>query len=442
MTTATKAKTLDDLCPLPEITESLFFQLKDPNDNLLLTKMLESRNTSQNYQVELFDLLCFDHFLRTGVAHVMFGDRYVVAPLCIDDYTAIIDLETYCVYTIDERIMHLTDYRIKKAIEYAPAAVLLSKLDINRQESKKLTHYSPSTKKRYFWLLINADLEEYAEESEEPMRCPLHSFVSDFHMEPCVSFTCLSRFYSIDIETEPEELEALLKRFAEGEIKVTEYTESDWKSVSKKDTKKYTEKQITPNRPAPGYTLVTSNKQFTVDSGWCLDLRWHRPPVVLINDSQDPKHSLLFGQDDDAYFGVELPKKASSIDQAFEVLIPAAVKQAYKENRAVNRQGEWFTVARKLEEVIPMTKAVITFRTVDITDNSEVRSVSLNRDHEKASHHYVLTKDGRVASDGTIYACDACLQHENYDHPDLYTKDWVSYHRNTAVRSFSVKGVD
>ena len=452
MVSATTPTTTDSYTLLPEISDDLFFELTHLNDLTLLEKML--RSDSGLNEDALTELLSFEKFLKTGVAHITYIDKYVITYLNDTSRLAIVDTETYCVYAIERTITSLVDWRIKEALSYAPCAVLLSQLKVSPQVLLSRTKVSSRNKKkpsiaekilneRYFWLLVNADAAEGdAAYDEITDRHPFCNLVSDFHSDPCISFTCLARFYDIDLISKPKDLEKLLVKFSEGQITVTEYTEHSWLQLSKRQHEAYISKGQIPPQPAPGYTLVKIRQKYNSAGENTYSAQWHRPPVVLINDSADPKHSLLFGQDDDAYFGVELPKKARSIDQAFDALIPAEVKQAYKNKQDVDRQGEWFAVSRKHTEVVDLTEAVITFATLNVHEYAESTVVSLNRDHADSAHHYILTADGRVDSAGVVYAFDACLQHEHRDHPDLHTKGWVSYHRNTATRAFSVKGVD
>ena len=71
----------------------------------------------------------------------------------------------------------------------------------------------------------------------------------------------------------------------------------------------------------------------------------------------------------------------------------------------------------------------------------EINYISLER-QEGGAKHFVGSTDVRVSKDGIVYAKNPTLTHENGDHPNVTSKDWVAYYRNTAVRAFSVEGVD
>jgi len=62
----------------------------------------------------------------------------------------------------------------------------------------------------------------------------------------------------------------------------------------------------------------------------------------------------------------------------------------------------------------------------------------------EGSRHFIDGGNIRISKTGTVYARNFNLCHENGDHPTVTMDDntWYSFHCNTAVRSFSVEGVD
>lgn len=174
-------------------------------------------------------------------------------------------------------------------------------------------------------------------------------------------------------------------------------------------------KKSEPNPPGLGFTYIKSRHI------------WHKSGSILFYD-KTLKKSYLLGQDEDQYFGVELPANPKNIDEAIEFLKP-------KEIRNINcqRQGEWFIVPACKKNVPNIKDCVVTGSTINLpVDNntSNVHAICCRDD----SH------DIRLSKDGTIYARSGFVNH--VEHKDVVFTDWVKFLKNTAVRSVSVDGVD
>ena len=144
---------------------------------------------------------------------------------------------------------------------------------------------------------------------------------------------------------------------------------------------------------------------------------------------------MLFGVDDSAYFGCELPCRAASIDEAFRALTPDHLHGV----SGLVRQGEWFMVPVKEKDVPDPKDCVLLFNAR--ADAWEDEVVFLPLDHPDSNCHVIGTTDGRVGRDGKVYALSACLDHQEHGTTDAGSK-WVTFEKNTAVRSYSQEGVD
>ena len=61
-------------------------------------------------------------------------------------------------------------------------------------------------------------------------------------------------------------------------------------------------------------------------------------------DTHRPAAYFICGMDDNQYFISELPGRPQTVEQAFNALKPAEVKQAETDGRQVERQGDWFFI--------------------------------------------------------------------------------------------------
>lgn len=174
-----------------------------------------------------------------------------------------------------------------------------------------------------------------------------------------------------------------------------------------------------------GYSLVTNVN----------DYAWHRPASYLFAYGKNQnKRYFVMGQDESQYFGSELPAGVSpkNLAEAFRALQPPVVQSA----KRFMRQGEWFAVP------VPESKIPDPFGP-EILVHPTDGCVTLPKDDESSANH-VLSGDIRVTRDGHIYASNFEVSHSNGDHQDMTADndDWWEFHRNTAVTSYSDKGMD
>lgn len=256
--------------------------------------------------------------------------------------------------------------------------------------------------------------------------------LAEFEM-PVLSLACLAQFFPG--KRGKLRYETLYQRLASNQLRIVDYTPDEMKPLTPAQKKVYAKVRRRKNygsanfesqllqeikSPALGFTLIQPNSKKEV----C----WHRASTVLIWDNVKGQ-TILMGRDDDTYFGCQLPKYAESIADAYHVLTPKEVIG----KKGVKRQGEWFMLPVDKKKVPEEADCVLSFYSDD-------EDVSLPLQKPGGNRHFVHTYDGRVGKDGTVYAEDVSLCHE--EHEEVYVKGWCTFHRNTAVRSFSQEGVD
>jgi hypothetical protein len=222
-----------------------------------------------------------------------------------------------------------------------------------------------------------------------------NSLVEGGLVQNALSFTCLSRFTNC----KPKNIPNLIMT---DKIKIVDFTKD---SIIQTKNKK---------SPGMGYTL-TDEKPYV----------WHRPATFLFN-FVDRKYQVIMGQDEGSYFACELPKDSNckTINEAFVSLIPEEIRN----KKGVLRQGEWFLVPVS-ESRLPKFEDYL----------CEFSHLSLPRDNDYSDYH-VIDGLGFVNKNNKIYATNFNLKHEG--HKTLTCEKWVCFYKNTAVRSFSEKGVD
>jgi len=246
------------------------------------------------------------------------------------------------------------------------------------------------------------------------------SWLSDTTPYVYLSFQCVAELLKI----ESEKVDKLLYN---GELIIRDYTSDERINLTASalaTLKKYKKAPIPaseqPKPPYAGFTLIDANTPF-----------WHRSGSIVLHHKKKDKYYLI-GQDEGQYFGCELPEAATTISEAFSVLMPEAVQ----DRSGVLRQGEWFMlpVDRPPEE----SECALCYHT---PDNAEAAFLSLPRDDIGGNVHSILSRNVLVGRDGVVYAYNPMLRH--MDHSTVNVQNgWVSFHKNTAVRSVSVEGVD
>ena len=131
-------------------------------------------------------------------------------------------------------------------------------------------------------------------------------------------------------------------------------------------------------------------------------------------------------------FIVELPRAVNTIDEAYDSLIPLAVRTAQAEGREVLRQGEHFFI--RIAESSDYKADLARVRdSGSIDKNNRFKTARLsaqgNRDHEASRFN---EKSGLVSG---------FVKHWGREHMDLdLTLGWYRPIPNTAVKAFTITG--
>ncbi len=232
---------------------------------------------------------------------------------------------------------------------------------------------------------------------------------------PSVSFRCLSRFFGCNSLQ-------VAKKIASKEIVLIDHTENSHIKLTKQENdlvKKgaFGVEKLRP--PEPGYALVTQHGTHV----------WHRSGSCLFHDTKKKRY-LLLGQDEDTYFGVQLPGKVSTVKEGYDSLVPGEVKGKF-----FKRQGEWFFIRVPEKEVPILLDCCLTVESGDNTD------AYLPLETDDSNKHSINDGEVRIGKDGKVYIRDSSVSHEQ--HAEIWLKDgWWTPYRNTALASFSEEGVD
>lgn len=248
-------------------------------------------------------------------------------------------------------------------------------------------------------VLINGDdVDEY------------NSLIDDISEMPIISFDCLKMFY-------PNK--KAMSLLCNEKIKILDYTcdekiplTQDERDRLNLDRSFQSDRQeaVTLKRPKPGFSIVGGN--------------WHRSGTVLLHDEENDIY-ILQGQDEGTYFGVELPNKVSTVNEAFNALIPKEAK-----GKKFRRQGEWFMVPVH-EKHVPKIEDCIA---------CSFDRINLPIEDAYSNIHEIYSSDIRIDKHGTIYAFAPSVCHN--EHQSITSAVWNVFYKNTALRSFSAEGVD
>lgn len=240
-----------------------------------------------------------------------------------------------------------------------------------------------------------------------------------FDKDISFSFRCLSRL--IFGVNKPDEHDRIATLFHRGNLKLVDSTEDD-------RSKEWDISGKPLPSPGMGYSIIENRYDQT--------RRWHRSASVLWRLTYKGKtRYFLMGQDEGTYFGVQLPSKARTINEAYTILTP-------KEARIPGtlRHGEWFFAP---SNILKKNK-------VDVELLPYTHTWSLERDtHESNTHCIISTKV--YLYNNQIFVCGGEVTHldelgEEYtgQHTDLYlpSNQYFTIHKNTALLSVSEEGVD
>ncbi len=239
---------------------------------------------------------------------------------------------------------------------------------------------------------------------------------------PVISFNCLARLIGPKTRLTAKEISSILEKLNPLDLHILDFEEAQHVTLSVADQKKVKENKYIP---PVGFTLMLHKQGI------------HRSGAVLL---EHKSNYYLLGQDEGTYFGVQLPKKATTLDQAYSALVPKEVL-----GKKYQRQGEWFVVSVKDAGLkVPATKDCVTYRNTEFWEDFSV--VVLPREENGNPHEIRLEKqdsDYRVDSSNRIYAKKFNLVHN--DHSDLdysSNEEWQTFFENTALKSVSQEGVD
>lgn len=133
-------------------------------------------------------------------------------------------------------------------------------------------------------------------------------------------------------------------------------------------------------------------------------------------------------------FLVELPGKASTIREAYDLLKPESVKQAESKGLKVLRQGEWFFIEEKKQKNIEMEFQ--SFR----ASNKQRNGRNIERFELRAGRNRPNTvKQGFQNAKGEVYV-KGIVEHSGREHAPLKLSGWHKVQVNTSRNSFTIVG--
>jgi hypothetical protein len=170
----------------------------------------------------------------------------------------------------------------------------------------------------------------------------------------------------------------------------------------------------------------------------------HRPAFLLLKKDNTNEYWLM-GMDEGSYFVSLLPEPASSIRDAFGILIPEEVREAQEEGREVKRQGEWFFVeANDLAEQLGIPK---TNRSKKADKLGLIRFYPLpdktgqsGRNAHLVTYCY-KTDRGLLVSGQVRHVRKNDYEEKTGEHRTLRSgKSWYIPYQNTSLKDFSSQG--
>lgn len=228
-----------------------------------------------------------------------------------------------------------------------------------------------------------------------------------------VSFRCIATLLNLDISNKKFVNALTSLKVIECTADTTNYNDKRLKKITNQKQFEKAVKTLVP--PQPGFTLQGSG----------VEAYWHRSGSCLF--TANGKYFLI-GQDEGTYFGVELPARANSINEAYKLLTP---KELLK-RADWKRQGEWYVVPVKKEDISKENNTSFIFF-------DKITDIGLPIDDPDSNIHKVIA-DEILIKNNKIYALNGCLSHE--EHAQVTWEGWATFIKNRAVRSVSVQGVD
>ena len=248
-----------------------------------------------------------------------------------------------------------------------------------------------------------------------------YTYETTFGM-PLVSFNLLARlvFHRSEEIVDQKYRNGAIKMLRDGVIRVIDYVPDSTIPVSDEEIEKwfaakrkdqYAKMEDILKRK--GYTLLITSSL------------WHKPSTVVL-ENKESKEYYLIAQDEDTYFGVELPECPKTVVGGYKILAP---KITYGKNCL--RQGEWFFVPTNESKVPRNEDAIIT----------NVKSFWMGKE-EDGNTHVVTCEEMRVGIDGRVFVMNGEMSHEDHEQLFFDHSIWYEIVKNTAIRSYSQEGVD
>lgn len=263
-------------------------------------------------------------------------------------------------------------------------------------------------------LILNADEGENYHLVED---CNTYKF-------PTLSFACLSKFFNEKDHDSRKNIDAIANLLVRGTFSLLDYSEEQTKKIDPEDLTLYRswvkkgEKGKCPINIPSGFSVVGS--------------LYHKASGVLLKDNRKNGKTMIFGVDEDQYFGCELPTNPTTLKQAFIDLIPKEIR-----NKQFLRQGEWFCVEISKKDFPQVSDFDMYY--YDEYDSSNTCDMFLPIDDPMSNAHHINANKIGI-KDKVIYAYNGTLNHGQ--HESLRLSNYYYFVKNTALRSVSQKGVD
>lgn len=361
---------------------------------------------------DLMDASSFRQFTRTGEAP---NAHYNGVPVFVEESYSYYLLEDFYLFGVDHAYSTGNVPYIMKSVEKSFNDFRFSGIVLDQRHVRCVKNV-----KKVF--IANADVGESV------------GFPDHYATEtPCLSFECLGHFFDPERKSRnrlfEEPVRTAIELFREGKLQIIDFLPEKhipFTDEEKRLAIKQRRRSLTP--PEPGFTAVIGDV-------------WHRPSTVLLwLKDGDRVRYLLLGQDDQQYFGVELPRSCKTVEAAFLALIPNELKKDGKPLPGIQRQGEWFAVPVDVSEVPSENEAVAIMHSEFGKGEEHVSNMWLPVESASSNKHYIHCVEARVGKNGVLYVYSGSLEHK--EHEVIQVKGWSRFVKNTAVLSVSQDGVD
>ena len=259
-----------------------------------------------------------------------------------------------------------------------------------------------------------------------------------------ISIRCMARMFSKNSEAE---FEALEEAVLNG-LMVQDATRDEILKVDSKIATAYSNWRKGLNTSSNDFKIFASQYK-SPSLGFVLrqcfeTLDWHRSPYIVLKLKTN---GFLFGVDESAYFGCELPEVVNTAKGAFDVLVPEQAKV-----KGALRQGEWFAVPVNSKEVpylldcdLSVSAKYSEYEQFDHENGEtyEGDGISLPVENETSARHLIFSDEEILIKDGKIFAFAPRVVHSRGEHADMVGDNrWYTFVRNTAGKSVGEANVD